>query len=272
MVNMRACVFHDTEEYTQKQLFKITIIEFPHATYFLSSASFFVLSLTISPAPPTSISGKFSHGPASSLKSEASEALDDLRDEARLDVAVPRLCTCRCRKFNADNLVCQPPGLDVCVCSSSCDSGERSLSFLRRTNSFHAVCSVRAALSSRFQMRVDEMISSSLRVGNCFLNFTSICSCSSLKLSVSSTCPSTCLTRACKMSRQWILLPDEIAKLKETNATVLGFGIPSGGSREARKSETCVKWMNCVACGSYLIWLTKVRVEFVIDSASSANI
>lgn len=54
------------------------------------------------------------------------------------------------------------------------------------------------------------------------------------------------------MSRQWILLPDEIAKLKETRATVFGFGIPKGGSREARKSDTCVKWMNCVACGSYL--------------------
>lgn len=48
------------------------------------------MSLSTSPAPPTSISGKLSHGPANSLKSDASDALDDLRDEARLDVAVPR--------------------------------------------------------------------------------------------------------------------------------------------------------------------------------------
>lgn len=87
------------------------------------------MSRSISLAPPTSINGKFNHGPANSLKSDASEARDDLRDEARLDVAVPRRCTCRCKKFKADNLLCQPPGLDVCVCSSSCDNGDRSRSF-----------------------------------------------------------------------------------------------------------------------------------------------
>lgn len=81
----------------------------------------------MSPAPPININGMLSHGPANSLKSDASEALDDLRDEARLDVAVPRRCTCKC--INADSLLCHPPGLDVCVCSSSCDSGDRSRSF-----------------------------------------------------------------------------------------------------------------------------------------------
>lgn len=54
------------------------------------------------------------------------------------------------------------------------------------------------------------------------------------------------------MSKQWILLPDDIAKLNETSATVLGFGIPSGGSNEAKKSDTCEKCINWVACGSYL--------------------
>lgn len=85
------------------------------------------MSLIISPAPPTSISGKFSHGPANSLRSDASDARDDLREEARLEVAVPRRCTCKCKKFNAENLLCQPPGLEVCVCSS--DIGDRSRSF-----------------------------------------------------------------------------------------------------------------------------------------------
>lgn len=85
------------------------------------------MSLIISPAPPTSISGKFNHGPANSLRSDASDARDDLREEARLEVAVPRRCTCKCKKFNAVNLLCQPPGLEVCVCSS--DIGDRSRSF-----------------------------------------------------------------------------------------------------------------------------------------------
>lgn len=69
-------------------------------------------------------------------------------------------------------------------------------------------CKILAALSSLFQILVDDTISNSFRVGNCFLNFTSICSykinvmknrnvcmvwlhrsvtCNSLKLSVSST-------------------------------------------------------------------------------------
>lgn len=54
------------------------------------------------------------------------------------------------------------------------------------------------------------------------------------------------------MSKQWILLPDDIAKLNETSATVFGFGIPNGGSSEAKKSDTWEKCMNWVACGSYL--------------------
>lgn len=43
-----------------------------------------------------------------------------------------------------------------------------------------------------------------------------------------------------------------MGKLKETSATVLGFDIPNGGSKEAIKSESCAKWINCVAWGSYL--------------------
>lgn len=49
------------------------------------------------------------------------------------------------------------------------------------------------------------------------------------------------------MSKQCILLPDEIGKLNETSATVFGFGMPKGGSNEAKKSDTCVKRINCVA-------------------------
>ena len=73
-----------------------------------------------------------------------------------------------------------------------------------------------------------------------------------LKSSVSSTCPSTYLTSECRMSRQWILLPRAMGKLKLTRATMLGLGIPRGGSKLAIKSDSCVKRMNCVACGSYL--------------------
>lgn len=73
-----------------------------------------------------------------------------------------------------------------------------------------------------------------------------------LKSSVSSTCPSTYLTSECKMSRQWILLPRAMGKLKLTRATMFGLGIPRGGSKLAIKSDSCVKRMNCVAWGSYL--------------------
>ena len=73
-----------------------------------------------------------------------------------------------------------------------------------------------------------------------------------LKSSVSSTCPSTYLTSECKMSRQWILLPRAMGKLKLTRATMLGLGIPRGGSKLAIKSDSWVKRMNCVAWGSYL--------------------
>lgn len=54
------------------------------------------------------------------------------------------------------------------------------------------------------------------------------------------------------MSRQWILLPFDMGKLNETSATVFGFEIPRGGSRDAIKSDNCENGMNCVACGSYL--------------------
>lgn len=73
-----------------------------------------------------------------------------------------------------------------------------------------------------------------------------------LKSSVSSTCPSTYFTSECRMSRQWILFPRAMGKLKLTRATMLGLGIPRGGSRLAMKSDSWVKRMNCVAWGSYL--------------------
>lgn len=70
-------------------------------------------------------SGKLSHGPPNSLRSLASDALEDLREDARL----PR-CTCR----NADRRLCQPPpGDDVCVISST-SSASRSFSFFRLCN------------------------------------------------------------------------------------------------------------------------------------------
>lgn len=60
-----------------------------------------LISLTSSSAPDTNMSGRFNHGPASSLRSDASEALDDFRDDARLEQAVPRRLTDKWRKFNA---------------------------------------------------------------------------------------------------------------------------------------------------------------------------
>lgn len=124
--------------------------------------------------------------------------------------------------------------------------------FTYLTYSLQARCTVRAALSSRFQILVEETISNSFLVGNCFLNFISICSCSCLNVSVSSTCPKTCLTKAWRISKQWILLPLAMGRLKLTKATVFGFDIPNGGSRDAMKSDSWVKLMNWVACGSYL--------------------
>lgn len=73
-----------------------------------------------------------------------------------------------------------------------------------------------------------------------------------LKSSDSSTWPRTCFTRAWRISRQWILFPLAMGRLKLTRATVFGFGIPRGGSRLAIKSDSCWKRMNCVAWGSYL--------------------
>lgn len=59
--------------------------------YRLPMSSFCCLiSLTTSSAPDTSIRGRFNQGPANSLMSEASEAREDLRDEARLEHWVPR--------------------------------------------------------------------------------------------------------------------------------------------------------------------------------------
>lgn len=52
-----------------------------------------LISLTSSSAPDTNISGKFSQGPANSLRSDASEALEDFRDDARLEQPVPRRLT-----------------------------------------------------------------------------------------------------------------------------------------------------------------------------------
>lgn len=120
------------------------------------------------------------------------------------------------------------------------------------TYSLHERCINRAALSSLFHILVDETISNSFLVGNCFLNLISICSWSCLNVSVSSTWPSTCLTSACKISKQWILLPLAIGKLKLTSATVFGFDMPKGGSKEAMKSDSWAKLMNWVAWGSYL--------------------
>lgn len=104
--------------------------------------------------------------------------------------------------------------------------------------SLNARCIVLAALSSLFHILVEDTISSSFLVGNCFLNLTSICSCNCLNVSVSSTCPRTCLTNEWRMSRQWILFPLAMGRLKLTNATVFGLDIPRGGSREAMKSES----------------------------------
>lgn len=46
------------------------------------------------------------------------------------------------------------------------------------------------------------------------------------------------------MSRQWILFPLAMGRLKLTRATVLGFDMPKGGSRDAMKSDSCAKLMN----------------------------
>lgn len=120
------------------------------------------------------------------------------------------------------------------------------------TYSLNARWTVLAALSSLFQILVEDTISNSFLVGNCFLNLTSICSWSCLNVSVSSTCPKTCLTNEWRMSKQWILFPLAIGRLKLTRATVLGLEMPNGGSKDAMKSESWAKLMNCVACGSYL--------------------
>lgn len=69
--------------------------EWSQDNYRLPSSSLCCLmSLTTSSAPETSIRGRLSQGPASSLRSEASEARDDFLEEARLLQAVPRRLTC----------------------------------------------------------------------------------------------------------------------------------------------------------------------------------
>lgn len=57
-------------------------------------------SLTSSLVPGTNIKGKFNHGPANSLISEASDALDDFRDEHLLERRLEWLVR---RTFKIDN-------------------------------------------------------------------------------------------------------------------------------------------------------------------------
>lgn len=209
-----------------------------------------------------------------SLRSLASLALEDLR----LLALLPLWTRSRSDSLPPHPLPLPPspaPGLDVWVCeSTSWAILSLSLFMLSNNRSIHQYtrsmitqiflaftystilrkhcCISLAALSCLFQILVDETISSSFLVGNCFLNLISIWSCNFLNSSDSSTCPSTCLTRECKISRQCILFPFAMGKLKLTNATTFGFGIPKGGSRLAIKSLSWVNRMNCVACGSYL--------------------
>lgn len=84
--------------------------------------------------PDRNNSGKFNHAPPSSDSSLASEAREDLRDEARL----PRW-TWR----NADRRLCHPPpGLDVCVISSSKSRGSLSLSRFNLPPEQNNLCNV----------------------------------------------------------------------------------------------------------------------------------
>ena len=65
-------------------------------------------------------------------------------------------------------------------------------------------------MSSRFHSLVELTISNSFLVGNCFLNFSSICSVNLAKSSVSSSMkPRVYLVKECSTSRQWILSPCE---------------------------------------------------------------
>lgn len=101
------------------------------------------------------------------------------------------------------------------------------------------------------------------------LNFTRvqwILNITFLNSSVSSTWPRTCLTRAWRMSKQWILLPRAIGRLKLTKATTFGLGMPRGGSRLAIKSASWPNLMNWVAWGSNL---KQVNIGLINNSLCS---
>ena len=64
--------------------------------------------------------------------------------------------------------------------------------------------------------------------------------------------PRVYLAKLWRTSRQWILSPEDIGRLRLTMAIVFGFCILRGGSRLAMKSESWLNNMNSVAMGSNL--------------------
>jgi hypothetical protein len=77
--------------------FEIEACEKELLIYFLPSCSD-LMSLTISPVPGIIMIGKFNQGPASSLRSDPSEARELFLDEQRLDVREHRRFIYKVRK------------------------------------------------------------------------------------------------------------------------------------------------------------------------------
>ena len=115
-----------------------------------------------------------------------------------------------------------------------------------------ARCNVFAATSSFFRRMVDVRTRCWTLVGNSSLNFSSMVCFNWMNSSVSSTAPSTCLTRATRISKQCNRSPSYIARSNATRAISLGLAIPRGWSKSATKSDSCSYLMNWVAWGSYL--------------------
>lgn len=121
--------------------------------FFLDGCSSFLLAPS-SCAPDNRNNGRLSHTDApSSDMSDASDALDDFRDEARDPVpATPPMplidmpLTCR----NDDNRDCQPPGLDDCV-----SEHKSAMSFFRLNTTY----TMSPVIGSFFQSEIPNFFS-----------------------------------------------------------------------------------------------------------------
>lgn len=125
----------------------------------------------------------------------------------------------------------------------------------------HSLWSNMAAFCSIFHRLVEDTRSNNRRLGNCFWKLRSIRFCSFLNSGESSTCPKTCLINAWRISKQCILFPRAMGKLKATMAIVFGLGIRSGGFKLSKNSDRSLKFKKFAQNEKKVVQLRFLYVE-----------